>query len=63
MRTIIAIDDQLMQKVLRITGLKTKREAVELGLKTLVQLDAQAELRDLFGKIPWDGDLEDMRTD
>lgn len=57
------IDDQLMQKVLRITGVKTKREAVDLGLKALLRLEKQAELRDLFGKIDWEGDLDAMRHD
>jgi len=63
MRTNIVIDDQLMQKVLRITGVKTKREAVDLGLKALLRLENQAELRDLFGKIDWEGDLDAMRRD
>jgi hypothetical protein len=31
MRTNIVIDDKLMNSTLRATGLKTKREAVELG--------------------------------
>lgn len=34
MRTNIVIDDKLMNETLRLTGLKTKREAVELGLQT-----------------------------
>lgn len=63
MRTNIVIDDQLMKKVLRITGVKTKREAVDLGLKALLRLENQAELRDLFGKIDWEGDLVAMRRD
>jgi len=41
MRTNIVIDDNLMIDVLQITGLKTKREAVELGLKTLIRLKKQ----------------------
>ena len=62
MRTNIVIDDELMEQVLRLTGLKTKREAVELGLKTLVRLSKQAELKSLRGKLQWDGDLDEMRT-
>lgn len=41
MRTNIVIDDPLMEDALRLTGLKTKRETVELGLKTLVRLRKQ----------------------
>jgi len=44
-------------------GAKTKREAVELGLKTLVQLRAQEKARELKGTITWEGDLNAMRTD
>lgn len=63
MRTNIVIDDQLMRRTLRATGLKTKREAVELGLRTLVRLGKQAELRRLRGKAQWKGDLAAMRRD
>ena len=47
MRTNIEIDDKLMKDALKATGAKTKREAVELGLKTLVQLRAQEKAREL----------------
>ena len=63
MRTNIEIDDKLMKDALKVTGAKTKREAVELGLKTVVQLRAQEKARDLRGKITWEGDLDAMRTD
>ena len=63
MRTNIVIDDQLMKESLRLTGLKTKREAVELGLRTLVRLRKQEAIRRFRGKLPWQGDLESMRTD
>ena len=63
MRTNIVIDDELMREVLKLTGLKTKREAVEAGLKALLRMAQQARLRDYRGKLPWDGDLEAMRRD
>jgi Arc/MetJ family transcription regulator len=63
MRTNIVIDDKLMQETLKATGLKTKREAVELGLRTLLRLGRQAEIRRLRGKLHWEGDLEAMRND
>jgi len=63
MRTNIVIDDQLMKDTLRATGLKTKREAVELGLRTLLRLQQQEEIRRFRGKLHWQGDLEAMRTD
>ena len=63
MRTNIEIDDKLMKDALRASGAKTKREAVELGLKSLVQLRAQEKARELRGKVTWEGDLDAMRTD
>jgi Arc/MetJ family transcription regulator len=63
MRTNIVIDDVLMAQTLKATGLKTKREAVELGLKTLLRLRQQAEIRRLRGKLAWEGDLDAMRID
>ena len=63
MRTNIVIDDKLMLDALRVTGLKTKREAVELGLQTLLRLKRQAEIRRLRGKLDWLGDLDAMRSD
>jgi len=63
MRTNIVIDDDLMNRVLKLTGLRTKREAVELGLKALLRLKKQESIRDFRGKFEWEGDLDDMRTD
>ncbi|OJZ17447.1 MAG: DUF2191 domain-containing protein [Thiobacillus sp. 65-29] len=63
MRTNIVIDDKLMQDTLEATGLKTKREAVELGLRTLLRLRRQEEIRRFRGKLDWQGDLDALRTD
>lgn len=63
MRTNIVIDEKLMKETLRLTGLKTKREAVELGLRTIVRLRKQQEIRRFRGKLMWQGDLDAMRTD
>ncbi len=63
MRTNIEIDDKLMKDALRASGAKTKREAVELGLRTLVDLRRQEQARRLRGKVTWEGDLDSMRTD
>jgi len=63
MRTNIVIDDVLMADAMKAAGVKTKREAVELGLKTLVRLRGQRDIRRLRGKLAWEGDLETTRTD
>ena len=57
------IDDKLMRDTLRATGFKTKREAVEEGLRTLLRLRRQAGIRRLRGKLDWRGDLNEMRID
>jgi len=62
MRTNIVIDDQLMHEALLVSGYKTKREAVEEGLKLLIAMKKQAKIRDLRGKLSWEGDLNAMRT-
>ncbi len=62
MRTNIAIDEKLMDEALKATGLKTKKEVIELGLKTLVRLHQQKQIKELKGKLKWDGDLDVMRT-
>lgn len=63
MRTNIEIDDKLMRDTLRATGFKTKREAVEEGLRTLLRLSRQAEVRRMRGRLHWEGNLDEMRTD
>jgi len=62
MRTNIVIDDELMAEVLKTTGIRTKREAVEMGLKALLRLKKQENIREFRGKLDWDGDLDDKRT-
>jgi Arc/MetJ family transcription regulator len=52
-----------MRETLRLTGVKTKREAVELGLRTLVRLHQQAQVKRFRGKLEWTGDLAAMRSD
>ena len=61
MRTNIVIDDKLMSDALKATGLVTKKEAVEEGLKLLVRQNKQQAIRKLRGKLKWEGDLDEMR--
>ena len=61
MRTNIVLDDKLIQRAKKLTGIKTKREVVHEALRVLILLNEQAEIRALRGKLPWDGDLDDQR--
>ena len=63
MRTNIVIDDQLMDKAINLSGLDTKKAVVEQALKLYIQLLQQAALRELRGKLRWEGDLDQMRQD
>jgi Arc/MetJ family transcription regulator len=62
MRTNIVIDDKLIQQAMKATGLKTKRAVVEAGLKLLIQVKAQTGIRNLRGKVNWEGHLDEMRA-
>ena len=63
MRTNIAIDDKLMDAALKTSGLSTKKDVVEEALKLLVQVKKQSRLKKLRGKLKWEGNLEEMRTE
>ena len=61
MRTNIEIDDRLMQQAMRCSGARTKRAAVEEGLRLLILTRSQKSIRRLRGKVAWEGDLETSR--
>lgn len=63
MRTNVVIDDELMSRALKVGGHRTKKSAIEAGLRLLIQTESQSRLRRLRGKIAWEGDLEEMRRD
>ncbi|MBS1850615.1 MAG: type II toxin-antitoxin system VapB family antitoxin [Acidobacteria bacterium] len=62
MRTNIEIDDRLMHQAMRSSGARTKRAAVEAGLRLLAETHAQGSIRRLRGKVRWEGDLEESRA-
>ncbi|MFY9744078.1 MAG: type II toxin-antitoxin system VapB family antitoxin [Candidatus Sulfotelmatobacter sp.] len=61
MRTNIDIDDVLMRRAMRSSGARTKKAAVEAGLRLLAETHAQRSIRRLRGKIHWGGDLNQSR--
>jgi Arc/MetJ family transcription regulator len=63
MRTNIEIDDRLMAEAMAASGLSTKRETVEAGLRLLARRKRQTAARDLFGRVEWEGDLDADRLD
>ncbi|MDH4217369.1 MAG: type II toxin-antitoxin system VapB family antitoxin [Candidatus Aminicenantes bacterium] len=63
MRTNVVINDQLMKDALELSGFRTKKAAIEAGLRLLVQFSRQAKVKKFRGKLVWSGDLDKMRTD
>jgi Arc/MetJ family transcription regulator len=61
MRTNIDIDDDLIKEVMKLTGIKTKKGVVEAALAQMLSLKKQERLRDLRGKLKWEGNLDEMR--
>jgi Arc/MetJ family transcription regulator len=61
MRTNIEIEDELIQKALQLSGLKTKRAVVEAGLRMLIRVREQEEILKLGGKARWQGNLDESR--
>jgi Arc/MetJ family transcription regulator len=63
MRTNIVIDDELIKQAMAITNIHTKREVVEEALKLLLRMNKQKEILKYRGKLKWEGNLDEMRTD
>jgi Arc/MetJ family transcription regulator len=63
MRTNIEIDESLIKEAMKASGLTTKKAAVEEGLRLIIALKKQEEIKSLRGKVKWEGDLDKMRTD
>ncbi len=61
-RTNIHLDDELVSKALNATGLRTKRELVDLALRELVRRKEQKKILSLKGKVSWVGNLDQLRT-
>jgi Arc/MetJ family transcription regulator len=63
MRTNVVINDELMESALKVSGINTKKAAIEEGLKLLVKVRSQEKIRDLRGKLQWTGNLDEMWSD
>ena len=63
MRTNVVIDDDLMESALKASGKKTKKDAIEEGLRLLIGMKGQERIKDFRGKLTWTGNLEEMRLD
>jgi Arc/MetJ family transcription regulator len=62
MRTKIEIVEKLMNEILQKTSIKTKKEVIDIALRQFLRKIKLQELADFRGKIKWEGNLEDMRS-
>jgi Arc/MetJ family transcription regulator len=61
LRTNIVLDEDLIERAQKLTGIKTRRGVVQEALRTLILLREQAEVRQLRGKLKWEGNLDEQR--
>ncbi len=63
MRTRFVLSDELTNQAMRLTGVTTKREVVDLALRELVRMrTTKAKLKAAKGKLKWEGDLRKLRA-
>lgn len=60
-RTVIDIEDKLLKKAQKLTGISKKVEIVNYAIRRLVEQIEIEKILDLKGKVKWEGDLEGMR--
>jgi len=61
-RTNIDLDDELLERAMKLTGERTKRGVVHRALRLLVATAGQGAIRRLKGQVKWSGDLEASRS-
>ena len=62
MRTNIDFDEKLMMEIMQLAKLTKKKKAMEDAIARYARYLKRQELLDLFGKVKWEGDLDEMRT-
>ncbi len=61
MRTNIVLNEQLVKEAMKLSHSRTKKEVVEIALQNLVDHLKRRNMKSLFGKVKWEGDLNKMR--
>ena len=60
-RTNIVLDDELVERCMKTTGIKTRRALIDHALRELLRHESQTKILELKGKINWEGDLGEWR--
>lgn len=58
MRTNIVLDETLVKEATALTGIRTKRELIDLALQELIRSRRKKNLLDLAGKIQFADDFD-----
>ena len=58
MASNLAIDPELLEAALAVSGEKTKKAAVTLALQEFIARRKQRKIRDLFGSLEWDSSYD-----
>ena len=58
MATNLALDPELLDRALALSGERTKKAAVTKALEEFIARREQLEILDLFGKLDWDPDYD-----
>jgi len=62
MRTNIVLDAKLVEKGMKYTGIRTKKDLVDFALRELVRRKERKRILSLKGKLRWEGNLDEMRS-
>ncbi|MCZ6672303.1 MAG: type II toxin-antitoxin system VapB family antitoxin [Verrucomicrobia bacterium] len=61
-RTNIVLDEKLVGKGMRLTGIKTQKGLIDYALRELVRRKEQKKILRFKGKLSWNGDLDQLRA-
>jgi Arc/MetJ family transcription regulator len=61
MRTTLDIPESLMDEAMMLTRIKTKTELIKVALQNLIQKEKVRDLKNYYGKINLDIDLDTLR--
>ena len=54
MATNVELDENLVARALRATGIRSKRALIDAALRALLRVHEQREIRDLRGRLRWE---------
>jgi Arc/MetJ family transcription regulator len=60
-RTNVVLDEKIVGRAKKITGIKVTRQLLDYALRELLRRRQQRDILKLRGKLDWQGDLAEMR--